>query len=298
MNRGKRAAGAAYPPLAPASGSRLRSSGAPRFPATITVCSCARRRSCSPRRRGSSSWCGATTPPRLDRPPTAALLRRPLSVSRLRAPDQLELLLRVRGTGGRILARKRVGEMLDVIGPLGHGFELPQDMKLAVIVAGGIGLAPVPFLAETLVTRGVRTIILAGATADERLPFAVERSARGVAVPELEALGAEVEYSSEAIEGARVGALLEARLAEFRAGRCLLLRHRAPRHDASCCDHYGGASAPAGVARGAHGLRRGRLPLLCGAHPHRPRHRVPDLLPGGPRVLRLAGRLGATRGSP
>jgi dihydroorotate dehydrogenase electron transfer subunit len=89
-------------------------------------------------------------------------------------------------------------------------------MKLAVIIAGGIGLAPVPFLAETLVARGVRTIILAGATADERLPFVVERAAgQPAVVPELEALGAEVEYSSEAIEGARVGALLEARLTDF-----------------------------------------------------------------------------------
>ena len=55
-----------------------------------------------------------------------------------------------------------------------------------------------------------------GATADERLPLGVTRpSGRAARVPELEALGAEVSYTSDAVEGAVVGALLEARLEEF-----------------------------------------------------------------------------------
>ncbi len=164
-------------------------------------------------------WCH--DPTELDRPPSAAVLRRPLSISRLRRPDRLEILLRVRGTGGNLLARKRVGEVLDLIGPLGHGFDVPAAARLAVIIAGGIGLAPVPFLAETLVAQGVQTVLLAGATMDERLPFVVDRASGRAAVPELEALGAEVEYTSQAIEGTVVGALLQARLTEFaREGAC------------------------------------------------------------------------------
>lgn len=165
-------------------------------------------------------WCHP--PAEIETPPSAAVLRRPLSISRLRPPDRFELLLRIRGVGGRILSGKARGDVLDIIGPLGHGFETPEGARLAVIIAGGIGLAPVPFLAEVLVARGVRTIVLAGATADERLPFAVARPAGGpVAVPELAALGAEVEYVSEAVEGAVVGRLLERRLEEFAAqGAC------------------------------------------------------------------------------
>lgn len=158
-------------------------------------------------------WCHDPTD--FDHPPAAAILRRPLSISRLHPPDRFELLLRVRGVGGTILSRARAGDRLDLIGPLGHGFEMPTEARLAVIIAGGIGLAPVPFLAETLVARGVRVILLAGATADERLPFAVTREGGRVAVPDLEALGAEVSYTSEAVEGALVGALLQARLNEF-----------------------------------------------------------------------------------
>jgi dihydroorotate dehydrogenase electron transfer subunit len=161
-------------------------------------------------------WCHP--PAEIETPPSAAVLRRPLSVSRLRPPDQFELLLRVRGVGGRILSGKRRGDVLDTIGPLGHGFAIPEGTRLAVVIAGGIGLAPVPFLAEALVARGIRTVLLAGATADERLPFAVARPAGGpVTIPELTALGAEVEYVSEAIEGAVVGRLLERRLEEFAA---------------------------------------------------------------------------------
>jgi len=165
-------------------------------------------------------WCH--DPADLDRPPSAAVLRRPLSISRLRPPDRLELLLRVRGVGGALLARKQAGEMLDVIGPLGRGFEIPEEAKLAVIVAGGIGIAPVPFLCDALVARGARVVLLAGATADERLPFPVKRSrGRRATVPELEALGVEVTYTSEAVEGAVVGALLQERLTEFmHAGAC------------------------------------------------------------------------------
>jgi dihydroorotate dehydrogenase electron transfer subunit len=165
-------------------------------------------------------WCHP--PAEIETPPSAAVLRRPLSISRLRPPDRFELLLRVRGVGGRILSGKQPGDILDLIGPLGHGFEIPEGTRLAVVIAGGIGLAPVPFLAQVLVARGVRTVILAGATEDERLPFAVARPAgQAVAIPELADLGAEVEYVSEAVEGAVVGRLLERRLEEFAAhGAC------------------------------------------------------------------------------
>jgi dihydroorotate dehydrogenase electron transfer subunit len=159
-------------------------------------------------------WCHP--PDEIARPPSAAMLRRPLSISRLRPPDDLELLLRVRGVGGAILARKVAGDRLDIIGPLGHGFAIAPDLQLAVIVAGGIGIAPAPFLVERLAARRIRTILLVGAKEDSRLPFLIARSARGAAsMPALEVMGAEVRYVSEAIEGQLVSQLLEERLEEF-----------------------------------------------------------------------------------
>ena len=160
-------------------------------------------------------WCHP--PQDLDRPPVAAVLRRPLSISQVHASGEVEVLLRVRGTGGVLLSRKVVGDVLDLIGPLGHGFETGPELRVAAIVAGGIGLAPVPSLVSRLVAQGV----FAGATQDERLPYAVTRVAGArPTLPELEALGAEVEYTSEEVEGNVVGELLHARLIEFTGPGC------------------------------------------------------------------------------
>ncbi len=172
-------------------------------------------------------WCH--DPATIGDPPAAAVLRRPYSISRVWSQEAVEILLRVRGVGGRILAGRRVGESLDVIGPLGHGFHIPEGLRLAVIVAGGSGLAPVPFLIETLVARGTRVILLAGAADDEQIPFAVDRpsgpeGALGVrkggepghaTLLDLEALGAEVTFVSEAGEGLLVSEVLAARLEEL-----------------------------------------------------------------------------------
>ena len=85
------------------------------------------------------------------------LLRRPFSIHRLlsepAAPTGFELLYRVVGRGTAILAGCREGQQLEVLGPLGSSFKLPADMRRPFIVAGGIGVAPLLFLAEQIVER-------------------------------------------------------------------------------------------------------------------------------------------------
>ena len=159
-------------------------------------------------------WCHP--PEQLDHPPSAALLRRPYSISRLRPPDGVELLIRLRGVGGRLLAAKSPGDMLDALGPLGHGFRLDPSLATAVVVVGGSGLAPVPFLIARLVETGARVVCLVGAVTDEELPFRVDRPRVGRAtLPEIEALGAEVTFVSEAVEGIVITQVVELRLTEF-----------------------------------------------------------------------------------
>jgi dihydroorotate dehydrogenase electron transfer subunit len=161
-------------------------------------------------------WCHP--PSEIDQPPCTALLRRPYSIARTHPADLVEILLRVRGAGGRLLAGTTAGQSLDIIGPLGRGFRVGAALRSAVLVAGGIGLAPMPFLVESLVARGVRAILLVGATDDTGVPFAVERLRPGHAtLPELGALGAEVTFVSESVDGMLVSELLEAHLAEFSA---------------------------------------------------------------------------------
>lgn len=159
-------------------------------------------------------WCHP--PEEIDRPPFAAILRRPYSISRLRPPRGVEVLLRAHGIGGRVLAGTAAGEALDVIGPLGQGFRVSEKVRVAVIVAGGVGLAPVPFLIQRLVAAGARVMLMVGAADDEKVPFTVTRPRAGRAtIPELVELGAEVSFVSESVEGLLITEVFEVRLGEL-----------------------------------------------------------------------------------
>jgi len=76
---------------------------------------------------------------------TDPLLRRPLSAHRIaegEGPFRLEILYRVIGKGTRWISNREKGESLDALGPLGNGFIAPPEGKDVVLVAGGIGIAP------------------------------------------------------------------------------------------------------------------------------------------------------------
>jgi len=81
------------------------------------------------------------------------LLRRPLGCHRI-LNDGIEVLYEVVGKGTKLLSQRRAGETLDLIGPLGNGFDLlaTSHKPLAtILIAGGIGVAPLLALAERLV---------------------------------------------------------------------------------------------------------------------------------------------------
>ena len=75
------------------------------------------------------------------------VLPRPMSLC-LAPPGELAFLVDPIGPGTRALAAVSAGDALRVLGPLGHGFDL--DVERPVLVGGGIGIAPLPFLSETL----------------------------------------------------------------------------------------------------------------------------------------------------
>jgi len=80
------------------------------------------------------------------------LLRRPFSIHRV-SGQRIEILYEIIGKGTRALAAKKAGEYLDVIGPLGNGFTYSLQLtaySLPILVAGGMGVAPLIFLAEKL----------------------------------------------------------------------------------------------------------------------------------------------------
>lgn len=80
------------------------------------------------------------------------LLRRPLGIHRVNS-GRFEVLCEIVGEGTLLLSKKNTGDFLDVIGPLGNGFDLqPLSDKYPVhiLVAGGMGVAPLIFLVEKL----------------------------------------------------------------------------------------------------------------------------------------------------
>ena len=80
------------------------------------------------------------------------LLRRPFSIQRA-AGGCLEILYRVVGRGTRRLAELDVGAELQVLGPLGTSFSLPEPDETAVLLGGGVGIPPVVALVEALTRR-------------------------------------------------------------------------------------------------------------------------------------------------
>lgn len=78
----------------------------------------------------------------------APLLRRPLGVADIdREHGTITLIYRIIGEATRILATACSGDTLSVVGPLGQGFEL--QAKRPLIVGGGLGLAPLLYLAKS-----------------------------------------------------------------------------------------------------------------------------------------------------
>jgi dihydroorotate dehydrogenase electron transfer subunit len=79
--------------------------------------------------------------------PPGLLLPRPMSLC-LAPPGELGFLVDPIGPGTRALAGLANGEEVDVLGPLGNGFDL--DVEQPLLVGGGIGIAPFPYLSEQL----------------------------------------------------------------------------------------------------------------------------------------------------
>ncbi len=75
------------------------------------------------------------------------LLRRPFSIHQTSADGQIQIYFKIVGRGTDILAEKRPGETLSVFGPLGRGYRLDITSP-SVIVGGGLGIAPLLFLAK------------------------------------------------------------------------------------------------------------------------------------------------------
>ncbi len=77
------------------------------------------------------------------------LLRRPFSICDV-INDSIFFMINIHGNGTKTLSEKKAGEVVDILGPLGNGFILDEYFETAIIVAGGIGVAPFPFVTKII----------------------------------------------------------------------------------------------------------------------------------------------------
>ena len=77
------------------------------------------------------------------------LLRRPISIYSIDSTKGcIGLVYRVVGRGTKLLSQYQSGDVIDVIGPIGNGFSIPDDAKKILLVAGGIGMPPLYAIAQ------------------------------------------------------------------------------------------------------------------------------------------------------
>ncbi len=133
-------------------------------------------------------------------------LPRPFSVLGIDEEEgAIDILYKVVGRGTRLMAEWDKGEETHLLGPMGHPFKLRDPApRQAILVARGIGLAPLDFLARYLIDDGVPTMLLFGCeaglpfpAASSRLPWPGEGDeAPGKALSHLESLGIPSRLSS------------------------------------------------------------------------------------------------------
>ncbi len=100
---------------------------------------------------------------------TSPFWRRPFSVSDVNDGD-VEFMIDIVGQTTKALSECESGEIISVSGPFGNGFDLGENFQTAVIIAGGIGYAPFPFLIKKLKDAGKRIIAAAGFATSGKIP--------------------------------------------------------------------------------------------------------------------------------
>lgn len=106
------------------------------------------------------------------------ILPRPFTIHQLRN-DKITLYLGVweDGLGTNWILQRIVGDEVEIFGPLGKGFSISPNSHSLLLLAGGIGIAPLHFLAQEAINKGQLVTMIYGAQSsaqlypEQRLPF-------------------------------------------------------------------------------------------------------------------------------
>ncbi len=97
-------------------------------------------------------------------PESVMILRRPLSVCAYNAElGIISIFYQVKGKGTKALAQVEKGRKLDLIGPIGRPWIIPNQTSKALLVGGGVGCAPLTPLYHEMIRRGIDVKMIRGA---------------------------------------------------------------------------------------------------------------------------------------
>lgn len=95
-------------------------------------------------------------------------LRRPFSIYNI-INDKIQIIFNITGKGTKLISKLKPGDKIDILGPLGNSFNVDDKFTLAVILAGGLGMAPFPFLTKILKEKRKNVISFIGAKTKSQL---------------------------------------------------------------------------------------------------------------------------------
>ncbi len=106
-------------------------------------------------------------------------LRRPISICDFR-DDEITIIFKTVGEGTKQLSEMKPGEVLDVLIPLGNGFDISADCKNPVVIGGGIGVPPLLNLCKQLLAAGKKPAVILGFNTSEDAVLIDEFKALGI----------------------------------------------------------------------------------------------------------------------
>ena len=111
-------------------------------------------------------------------------MRRPMSIMRSDSKNKMiEILYKVHGAGTDALSNKRIGEKIDLIGPIGQPFKMKGYKKRPLLIGGGVGIPPMIFLAEHIknTTKNLNPLVLMGS----EIPFPFKNQPSKIIINEI-----------------------------------------------------------------------------------------------------------------
>ncbi len=111
-------------------------------------------------------------------------MRRPMSIMRSDSKNKMiEILYKVHGAGTDALSNKKIGDKIDLIGPIGQPFKMKGYKKRPLLIGGGVGIPPMIFLAEHIknTTKNLKPLVLMGS----EIPFPFKNQPSKIIINEI-----------------------------------------------------------------------------------------------------------------